>query len=182
MLGSPAKTVCYVDYLIRYQDIPQADKLIKKYGIENEEMVYRMLSITSGRGAATVNGTTVADANVAVKKGRIRAKKDAVLSLGLHNEFTQDAEDYGDGSDSESNVDVQTTKAKKEKPKTTKKGLEKLKEDCLQEIENGAFPAKQEKSLQEHTEELFKNKNDTALDAFLKSIVRQAKANKAREN
>lgn len=179
MLGSPEKTVCYVDYLVRYQDVPQVDKLIKKYGIENEEMVYRMLSITTGRGAATVDGTTVKDPNVAVKKARIRAKKDAVLSLGLHNEFTQDAEEYAEGQgpdNGQQSMAEPKEKKKKKPPKEEKKeGVNSVCDECLTILKSGAFKDHQQQvmSLEKHTVRLQKEKNLTALVALRDSIKRQ---------
>ncbi|MBA7584563.1 hypothetical protein ES708_26519 [subsurface metagenome] len=102
MLGEDSKTVCYTCYLIRMKDVPLLHEIIlsfKKLDFdEAEEMSWREIAICWGKGAATVNGTTVKDRNVAVKKARIRSFKDATLELGLSNEFTQDATEYEEGS------------------------------------------------------------------------------------
>lgn len=189
MIGAPDNTVCYVDYGIRITDIPMVDRLIEKYGIDQEQFVYRMLAIAVGRGAATVNGTTVKDTNVAVKKGRIRGKKDMTLSLGLHNEFTQDVEDYGQGSEGEDSIDIETPKADKEtKKKKKKKGEEKelpiktLFDETLKTIRR--FPAKlegQRMKLEDRATNLYKTGNITALKAFYDSVARQERAFKIKD-
>lgn len=103
MLGEDKNTICLVDYGVRISDVPLIDELIRKYGVENEQMAYRMVAVATGFGAATIDGTTVKDRNVAMKKSHIRARKDMTLALGLHNEFTQERDEYGENVEGDNN-------------------------------------------------------------------------------
>ena len=96
MIGKTEGTIFFTTYLISRQNLATLHELIKDLGTENEEMAYRELAVAIGKGAASTTEGKIKDANTCVKKAKIRSYKDAVLSLGLSEEFTQDAEDYRD--------------------------------------------------------------------------------------
>ena len=182
MLGEDSKTVCYSCYLIRMQDVPLLHEIIisfKKLNFdEAEEMAWREIAICWGKGAATVNGTTVKDRNVAMKKARIRSFKDATLELGLSNEFTQDAGDYGEGSGEglpEGEKPVATPKPKEE-PQKKEKPVNVMMDEALKWLNKAnLFPPNQRNILTNKVAELNQQGNIAALKALLESVERQAK-------
>ena len=184
MLGEDSKTVCYTCYLIRMKDVPLLHEVIisfKKLDFDDaEEMAWREIAICWGKGAATVNGTTVKDRNVAVKKARIRSFKDATLELGLSNEFTQDAADYEEGTGEglpEGERVTPTPKPKAEPPvKPKEKSINTMMDDALKWLNKAnLFPPNQRNILTDKVAELHKTGNGAALSALLESIERQAK-------
>ncbi len=184
MLGEDTKTVCYSCYLIRMKDVPLLHEIIvsfKKLDFdEAEEMAWREIAICWGKGAATVNGTTVKDRNVAVKKARIRSFKDATLELGLSNEFTQDVADYEEGSGEglpEGERPVTPPKPKAEPFKKQKeKSINSMMDEALKWLNRAnLFPPNQRNLLTNKVSELHKAENKAALGALFQSIERQAK-------
>jgi len=182
MLGEDAKTVCYTCYLICMKDVPLLHEIIVSYKKLNfdeaEEMAWREIAICWGKGAATVNGTTVKDRNVAVKKARIRSFKDATLELGLSNEFTQDTADYEEGSGEglpEGERPTAPPKPKAQPPKK-EKTLNGMMDEALVILKKpNLFPPTQQNTLTNKVAELHKDENKIALAAVLESIQRQEK-------
>ena len=182
MLGEDNKTVCFSCYLIRMKDVPLLHEIIvsfKKLDFdEAEEIAWREIAICWGKGAATVNGTTVKDRNVAVKKARIRSFKDATLELGLSNEFTQDAADYEEGGGEgmpEGERPTAPPKPKAEPPKK-EKSINAMMDEALNWLNRAnLFLPNQRNILTNKVAELNKSGNVAALKALLESIERQAK-------
>jgi len=182
MLGEDNKTVCYSCYLIRMKDVPLLHEIIvsfKKLDFdEAEEMAWREIAICWGKGAATVNGTTVKDRNVAVKKARIRSFKDATLELGLSNEFTQDAADYEEGSGEgmpEGERSTAPPKPKVEPPKK-EKSINTMMDEALKLLNKAnLFDPNPRNMLTNKVAQLHKDGNKIALTAVCESIERQAK-------
>jgi hypothetical protein len=176
MLGSADGVILFTCYLIWAKNIPLMDKKIKSFGVENEEMVYRMYAETTGKGGASMREKKIFDENVCIKKAKIRATKDAVLALGLHDEFGQDYELYED--DIESNGDKKYTEPKRKSATPTeakgeKKEVVELRDAIVKTLRASKLPDAQRRKLYEKAEELLQNQNEIALEALKTSIDRQ---------
>jgi len=193
MLGEDQTTVCMTMYLVCEEMGEVLRDLVMQFGVENEELCYRMLAVATGKGAASVTEKVVETRNVAVKKCKIRTFKDATLSLGLSGEFTQDM-----GNDNDDNytddmtrktATVTTEPLKKPERKTqstqpTKRALtDKQVEEKLikygmkieEYLNAGIFTTPQTKSFHSKADAHHKSKDLEAMEALGKTISMQYK-------
>ncbi len=137
MLGKPTGTVMLRCYLIRQANMPKVLADMKKHGLEYEELFYRQYAEAEGRGAASLDGKTIFDANACIKKCEIRCQKDAVLRLGLSGEFGQDEAEYAARREA-AQKDIDRVEGTYEEPRRTIKPEEKANAETVEPVKNGS--------------------------------------------
>jgi hypothetical protein len=184
MAGNPPQVHFTVVYLIPIGKLDMLHKRIKEYGVADREVAYEELSISTGRGAADIREGQVKNHNVAVKKARIRALKDAILGLGLSGQFVQD---MGDDDSVEYTVpppEPRATNGQRDvtpEPKANGNKLQQvsdLYEDICQTLQNNPYKDAFRKNMEAAAERHFQAKSLSGLQsvaATIKAVKNQMK-------